>query len=226
MNRICVFLSAICMFFIAGCDSSIECAPESIYLEPLFGGVQKCEEQNKKDYDFIRECEIKFSNKESATAFFTNKAWEHYKKNENDSAMINFNRAIILDSMRADIYWGYASLLARKEQYEQSIPFFKKALSLDETNAKIWESVSNSYSLWFSKTNDSRILDSSIACLKYSLTLDTTSNMAYAQLTALYSCYIKKDSALKYLKIIDRRDSSLVNPEVRKILMENKTSAN
>lgn len=77
-----------------------------------------------------------------------------------------------------------------------------------------------SYAQMFVKNNDIKLLNKAIDSFKKSTNLDNKNVEAYSQLTASYTYFMKKDSALKYLKLTDKLDPNAINPEVRKFLLE------
>jgi tetratricopeptide (TPR) repeat protein len=193
--------------------------PKDINKLPMYGHVKKCKEQLDSDKDFLKECDKQFKNRKEAAQFHVDKGWEYFYKNQFETAMMRFNQAWLLDSLNADIYWGYGNILGMKNRdFKQSLVFLEQSLKMDAKNPRVWESASTSYGQLFYETKDKRQLDKSIECLKASVNLDPNNARAYGQLTAAYSYFMQKDSAKKYLRITDKLDPSAVNPEVRKIL--------
>jgi tetratricopeptide (TPR) repeat protein len=138
-----------------------------------------------------------------------------------DSSMANFNQAWLIDSLNADIYWGFADILGMQGKFKASIPFFNRSLQINPANAKVWNDESTSYGNTFLQTKEKKYLDSTIFCLKKAARLDPQNAQLYSQLSVSYSYVMQKDSARKYLRITEQLDPSAVNPEVKKML-ENK----
>ena len=193
--------------------------PKDINTLPMYGHVKKCKEQLDSDKDFLAQCEKQFKSRKEAAQFHVDKGWEYFYKNQFETAMKRFNQAWLLDSLNADIYWGYGNILGMKNRdFKQSLVFLEQSLKMNANNPRVWESASTSCGQLFYQTKDKRLLDKSIQYLKNSIKLEPNNARAYGQLTAAYSYFIQKDSARKYLKITDKLDPSAVNPEVRKIL--------
>jgi hypothetical protein len=57
-----------------------------------------------------------------------------------------------------------------------------------------------------------------ISYLKTAIAMNPNIARTYGNLTGLYIYFLQKDSAIKYLAITDKLDSSAINPEVRAIL--------
>ena len=196
----------------------IDC-PKDINKLPMFGHVKKCKEQIDSDHDFLKQCDKQFKNRKEAAKFHVDKGWEYFYKNQFETSMMRFNQAWLLDSLNADIFWGYGNLLGlNNRNFKESLVYLEKSLKMNPDNARVWESTSTSYGQLFFETKDINLLNTSIDYLKTSIKLEPNNARAYGQLTASYSYFMKKDSARKYLKITDKLDPSAVNPEVRKIL--------
>ena len=193
--------------------------PEGINVLPMYGQVKKCKEQIDLDKDFLNDCDKQFRTRKEASKFYVDKGWEYFYKNEFETAMKRFNQAWLLDSLNADIYWGYGNILGMKDRdFKQSLSFLEQSLKMNRNNPRVWESASTSYGQLFYETKDQKYLDKSIEYLKTSIKLDPNNARAYGQLTAAYTYFIQKDSARKYLRITEELDPTAVNPEVRKML--------
>ena len=193
--------------------------PKDINKLPMFGHVKKCKEQIDSDNDFLKQCDKQFKNRKEAAKFHVDKGWEYFYKNQFETSMMRFNQAWLLDSLNADIFWGYGNILGlNNRNFKESLVYLEKSLKMNPDNARVWESASTSYGQLFFETKDINLLNTSIDYLKTSIKLEPNNARAYGQLTASYSYFMQKDSARKYLKITDKLDPSAVNPEVRKIL--------
>jgi len=193
--------------------------PKDINKLPMFGHVKKCKEQIDSDNDFLKQSDKQFKNRKDAAKFHVEKGWEYFYKNQFETSMMRFNQAWLLDSLNADIYWGYGNILGLSNRnFKESLVYLEKSLKMNPNNTRVWESASTSYGQLFYETKDINLLNTSIDYLKTSIKLEPNNARAYGQLTASYSYYMQKDSARKYLEITDKLDPSAVNPEVRKIL--------
>ncbi len=195
--------------------------PEDINKRPMFGRVKKCREQLDADKDFLKECDKNFKSRREAAQFHVDKGWGYFYENEFETAMKRFNQAWLLDSLNADVYWGFGNILGMQRDFKQSLVFLEQSLKMNSSNPRVWESASTSYGQLFYETKDIKLLDKSIEYLKASIKLEPNNARAYGQLTAAYSYFMQKDSARKYLRITDKLDPSAVNPDVRKILSKN-----
>lgn len=185
----------------------------------MYGHVAKCQEQLDSDKEFLDACDKDFQSRQEAAKYYIERGWDYFYKNEFDTATMRFNQSWLLDSLNADIYWGYGNILGlRDRKFKESLTYLEKSLGMNSDNARVWESASTSYGQLFFETKDIELLNKSIDYLKTSIKLAPDNARAYGQLTAAYSYFMQKDSARKYLAITDQLDPTAVKPEVRKLL--------
>ncbi|MTI32525.1 hypothetical protein E1171_17035 [Cytophagales bacterium RKSG123] len=206
------------VFFLIGCKPT-NCPP-NLNKQPMFGKAEKCPKQIKIDNDFLKQCDKIFEHRKIAAQYHIDQAWGFFYENKLDSSMMRFNQAWLLDSLNAEIFWGYGNLMGRKGEFQKSLVFFDKSIKLNPNNAKVWESASTSFGQLFFQTKDVELLNKSIEYLKRSVELDPTNARAFGQLSGAYTYFIQKDSARKYLEIAEALDPEAVNPEVRRLIME------
>jgi tetratricopeptide (TPR) repeat protein len=210
-------LIVIACFLITACAQPPEKCVEGINVLPKFGGVEKCKEQIETDKKFIAETDKSMSRKQS-TSYFAKQGWKYLYADKLDTAIMRFNQAWLLDSLNADVYWGFGNILGKQAKFEDALPFFERAAKLDPKNIKIFQDMSTSYGNVFFQTKDIKFLELSIKALKSASSLEPKNAAIYAQLAGAYSYFAKRDSADKYFKIADQIDPKAINPEVRKIL--------
>lgn len=213
-------LILICMLTgILGCSVPEKC-PDGVNLIPMYGHLPKCNEQITADNLFIKECDSKYPNRKIAAKNVVEEAWEYFNKADYEAAIKRFNQAWLLDTSNADIYWGFGNIMGTKGEYLQSIQLLERSLVLRPDNPKVYESLATSSGQLFFKSKDIKFLNKAIDNLKISIHLDPNRAAVYGQLTAAYSYFNQKDSARKYLALADKLDPTVVNPEVRKILVD------
>lgn len=216
-KSILIIATYVCTLFVASCAQSQDCV-DGINKLPMYGGVKKCKEYLEDDKIFLAESDKNFKNRKDAAKHMITRGWEYLYSGKPDTAMMRFNQAWLLDSLNADIYWGYGNLLGMQGKFKESLPFFGKSMKLNPKNAKVLHDASVSYGNTFYQTKDVKYLNSSIQFLKTAISIEPRNAQFYAQLTAAYSYFNQKDSAKKYLKITDKLDFKVINPEVRKML--------
>jgi len=204
---------------IVGCAHSQDC-PVDINKIPMYGHVAKCKEQLDDDARFLAYCD-KLGTRKELSAHMIMRGWEYFKKNELDTAVMRFNQAWLLNSLNAEVYWGFADVLGKQQQFKNTLPLFKRALKLDPNNAQIWHDASISNGNVFIETKDVKYLNAAIDDLNHAIHLQPDNAAYYGELTNAYSYFMQKDSARKYLKIADRMNAKTVAPDVRQMLTGN-----
>ena len=188
----------------------------------MYGRVKKCDGQIASDNEFIDKCTKDYKgDRKEAAKHFVMRGWEYFYKNKPDTSMMRFNQAWLLDSLNADVYWGFANLTGMQQKFKESLPLFERAIALNPTNSKIYESASMSYGNMFGQTQDKQYLNTAIHHLKMADQLDHGNARIYSQLAMAYSYFMQKDSSRKYLKLADSIDPKMVDPRIRKIVSSN-----
>ena len=188
----------------------------------MYGRVKKCAGQLAADSSFIKLCVDDYKGDRKAAAnHFVERGWEFFYKNKPDTAMMRFNQAWLLDSLNAQIYWGFANLVGMQQKFKESLPLFERAIELDPGNAKIYESSSTSYGQLYSQTGKKEYINKVIHHLTMADKLAPGNVRVYAQLALAYTYAKQKDAALKFLKLADSKDAKMVDPQIRKIVTQN-----
>lgn len=201
---------------VLNCSSKQDC-PEGINLLPMYGEVKKCEQQIESDNQFLSDCDKQFKSRKEAAEKYVEKAWGYFYNNEPETSMKRFNQAWLLDKNNAEIYWGFGNLMGMKQDFKQSTLLFEKSIKLNPNNPKVYESNATSYGNLFLKTKNVEYLNSTIENLKNAIKLEPKNARYYGSLTSAYTYFTQKDSLKKYLKITDKLDPKMVDPEVRQI---------
>jgi tetratricopeptide (TPR) repeat protein len=209
------YLLSICLIaLILSSYTFADDCPEGINLLPMYGRAKKCPGQIKADNAFLKLADSNYKDRKQAAKYFVNRAWGFYYQNKPDTAMMRFNQAWLLDSLNANVYWGFANLVGAQGKFKESLPLFNRAIQLDSSNAKLWESASNSYGNLYFKTRETTYLNAAIKYLKKAIALDPQVR-TYISLTAAYANFTKKDSAIKYMHITDGLDKTAIDPKLR-----------
>ena len=194
---------------------------EGINKLPMYGSVKKCPEQIEDDRLFLADCDKTFKSRHEATLHMVMRGWQYFNMRKLDTSMMRFNQAWLLDSLNAEVYWGFGNLLGIQKKFKESLPFFEKSVKIDPSNAKAFLDESTSLGNLFSETRDVKYLNASISCIKKAINLEPGNAQFYGQLTAAYTYFMQKDSARKYLLITKKLDPTAVNPEVEKLISNN-----
>lgn len=171
-----------------GCGTASMNCPEGINLLPMYGTSSKCPAQINDDRTYIASCDQQFTSRKIASEYHSAAGCRCFEQRELDIAMKRFNQAWLLDSTNAEVYWGFASILGMKQQFQVSIPLFNNHLLLNPAKANAWEGLSTSYGQLFFRTKNIALLHKSISALKKCVKLDPVNARANAQLAGAY-CY-------------------------------------
>lgn len=208
--------------FLAACSQ--EDCPEGINTLPMYGRVKKCKEQIEVDKKFIDESLKLFPSRDSAYRHHVMRGWQYLSCDSLNTSMKRFNQAWLLDSTKAEAYWGFGALLGRRGEYKESIDFFEKALHSKKINSSamldgnLLRDAALSYGNYFFNTKKMSYLVTAIKYLKESLKYNSDNPMAYHDLTVDYFYYGELDSARKYMVITEKYDPKLIDNELRKMV--------
>lgn len=214
MNKYKLTIASFLIFLFA-CSGTVKECPQGINLLPMYGHKTKCKEQLESDSIFLAESDRVFKSRKEAAERYIEKAWEFYYQDKMDMAMKRFNQAWLLDSMQADIYWGFGNILGTKKQFEASIPLFEKSISLNAQNPLVLEGLATSYANMFWETQDTTFLNKSIKSSKQAILLNPAQARPYVTAAVAYVYLNQRDSAIEYMAKADKLDSTAINPEQR-----------
>jgi tetratricopeptide (TPR) repeat protein len=213
-------LTLILSVFFSGCTQAQTVCDESINTLPMYGNAKKCKEQIAADKLFIAEIDKAYPNRKDGVDALVKRGWDYVYAKDLETAMKRFNQAWMLDSLNANVYWGFADLLGMQGKNAESVKFFKKAIKLNPNNSKIYKDASVAYGGLFMATHDKAHLNNAIDALKAAVRLQPGDAQTYSQLTSAYTYFTQKDSALKYLNITDQLDPKAINPQIREMIIK------
>jgi tetratricopeptide (TPR) repeat protein len=151
------------------------CTPRhSIYESSLRGSKSETEAQRKSDSLFVLKEINKHGSNQNASKHNSKIGWEYlystkigwsiplYRKLfyplKINTAMEYFNKAWLIDSLNANVYWGMAAIVANRDsKHEFAEELMEKAIQCDSNNLNMWldYGVSNMEVLECSDLNDS-----------------------------------------------------------------------
>ncbi|TDM00393.1 MAG: hypothetical protein C4K58_04080 [Flavobacteriaceae bacterium] len=180
-------------------------------LLPMYGPGKKSPELIEIDNLFIQDALKSFEGDPAkASEYYTDKAWEYFWEKDLDTAMKRFNQGWLLDKNNYGCYWGFAVILGTKEQYEESVTYFEKALSLNPNEARLYSDFALTYFQLYFKDNNQKHLNSGIALLEKGLLIDPNYAKTHAQLAAFYLLLENKPKASHHYKIAMELDPQIV----------------
>lgn len=188
--------------------------PKNIDLQPMYGHLQKCNDQIAEDNQFLLNCDSVYSSRKEASTDMLRYAWRHYVNGDLDSAMKRFNQAWLLDSLNADVYRGFGEVLVEKDNFQESVQYFDKSIELNPSRAESYKSLALVYSSVFAETKVKENVSKSIELLKKAVNINPMDAISYNYIIDNYIELNQLDSASKYLNIVEALDPSLVKPEV------------
>lgn len=130
------------IIFISGCATT-----EPINEIPMYGNLPKSQELIGYDQKFIYDVVKQFGSRDSACKVHIHLGNYYLGLGDPNIAIKRFNQAWLLDSTNADVYWGFAYSLEKKDRYKEAIPMFEKAIHYAQDNYKIWIGYAVCYSL-------------------------------------------------------------------------------
>ena len=218
-----LFLFSFCFH---SCLPGEDC-PQNINILPIYGKAKKCKEQIDNDQQFLAGCDKSFPSRDSAYRHYIMRGWQYLGCDSMDISMKRFNQAWLLDSTKAEAYWGIAALLGKEDKFKESIVFFEKALNLKKIDGgpmrdgNLLRDAALSYENYFFETKDKQYLEHSLVYLKESLEFNADNPLVYHDLVVNYYYFSQTDSAKKYMAITDRYDTKLIPQELRDLINQN-----
>lgn len=159
-------------------------AKQNPQVLPMFGGIQKTEEQQKKDEKFLTSCDKSFTNRQEASKFFVERGWEYLNEGQVDTALYRFNLAWLLNPDNKDTYWAFGLVTAAKGENEKAIEFYEKALAYDPKNSLLMSDVAATYLKVYSEgKKKKRDLKKASSYLSSAVTADSTNAFALYNLS-------------------------------------------
>lgn len=107
-------------------------------LKPMYGKGKKNQAQLEADQKFLETCDNTYSSRQEAAKAHIQYGWNYMESGDNKTAMKRFNQAWLLDSLNAEVYWGFGVLTSNDFQYEESFALFTKATEFDPENPILW----------------------------------------------------------------------------------------
>jgi tetratricopeptide (TPR) repeat protein len=106
---------------------------------PMYGRSPKGEKLRAADSVFMQTVTAQLGTPDSAVTLYTQMAWNYFNRGDRSTAMKRLNQVWLLDSNRAETYWGFAlfSDAGDNPDYYRIIEYLEKAVVLAPKNALI-----------------------------------------------------------------------------------------
>ena len=107
-------------------------------IMPMFGGVDRQADPDLKtaDEQFVEEQSVLFGSRQEAAEIFVEQAFQSYEQSNFIQAMDQLNQAWLLDPQNAKAYWGFSTLLYRRDDYCGAMRMADIALKLNYDDPK------------------------------------------------------------------------------------------
>jgi hypothetical protein len=92
----------------------------------MYGNIKKSPEKLKSDETFVAAIVEKAGSRESAFNITCKKAWEAFYENDLETAIKRFNQAWLIDSTKAEVYWGFGIYLGSQNDLIGSMAMHTK----------------------------------------------------------------------------------------------------
>ncbi|MGN0003661.1 MAG: tetratricopeptide repeat protein [Sphingobacterium composti] len=209
-------LLGLIVFLFTNCHSQ-DC-PKNINQLPMYGKIEKCQEQINSDIKFINEIDKSFKSRVEAAKEHTKLAWEYFYKQDYETSMKRFNQAWLIDSTYYESYWGFANIIGIKGNPTEALTYFELAKKYNPSSANFHLSMASAQSHIYQSNKDQKLLDDIIKELKTGLALDSINGKIYEMLAISY--FYKKDivEAKKHLQKAENIQDFSVNNEFKRML--------
>jgi tetratricopeptide (TPR) repeat protein len=208
-------------------------------FKPMYGNHLKSQKQKDSEEELFKFCDKRYPTRDSASVDYVNYAWSFFNKKDYNNAMKVFNQAWLLDSLNADVYWGFGNIQGIRSIHgtkyylgfmekegqmgyvEESIYLLEKSIQLNPNNPIVWVSLASSLGNMFYLTKDTLVLDKNIEALQKANVLYKYNNpLVFGDITNTYLVLNKRDSVEKYFLKTFSLDSNYVRQEVKEYLKE------
>ena len=124
------------LIFAIGLSSCKTNGQQATNTKPMYGEVQKSEEQMKIDEEFKTDCLLQFKTIDSSVYVQIDHAWRYFYHNDLKTAMKRFNQAWLLNPEFPDSYFGFAALSEMNKNRTEAERFYKMGIEKDKKNKR------------------------------------------------------------------------------------------
>ena len=157
----------------------------NLHLMPLFGETAKTGEQIEREIVFLNDCDQNFENRQEASTFFADRAWEYLRDNELDTACYRFNLAWLLNPKNAYAYWGLGVVCFQKGYFTDAERMLRMGIDYDSSNVGILVDLATVDLIHFKQSQEKFELVEAEQILSRALKLDTTNANTYLKYSVL-----------------------------------------
>ncbi|WP_245905043.1 tetratricopeptide repeat protein [Pontibacter mucosus] len=158
---------------------------------------------------FLKKSDETFKSRQLGSQYYVTQAKRMFNEEQLDSAMVNFNRAWLLDRNNMEVYWGYGLVYGQQQAYDKALYILYRALDKDKTNPRLLTDIATTHLSRFYKYSSVDDLQQSKKLLEQALkhTPENAADVYYK--LAINSYYLYEfGSAWEYLHRSIRHDQS------------------
>ena len=169
-------------------------------LAPMYGEIEKTEEEIKGDTAFIKDIMASFNSKTEASNHMVELGFKYLYRGELKTAMNRYNQAFLLDKSNSNIFWGYGAIYMAFGKFDLSREQYDKGLKINPKNDDILIDYGTTYLGEFynlyevDKLSAQTKLDSAIKKLNEAFEINSSNANASYKLSI---CYLYKDDCEK-----------------------------
>lgn len=112
-----------------------------IRLLPRYGDREKTGAQCASDSAFVRAVMLVDSLPRSASARLIDHGTALLRQGEMGQAMMRFNQAWLVDSLNADVYWGYGTFFMELDRPAVALQWYKRGLAVDSMSTRLLDAM-------------------------------------------------------------------------------------
>ena len=192
----------------------------------MYGGITKTKKMVECDNRFVERVIKSEGSRQKATSHCLKLAWHYLDKNDLKTAMKRFNQAWLLTSDNYQIFWGFGIILARQAKIEDALKMFKKAISINHTNARLLSDLG--YTCFVKAYNDSNRAEKetyfkrSIRLYERAVKIDPNIGQIYSQWANTLFYMGNYQAAWDKIQVAQAKGAT-INPKILKELKKNKS---
>lgn len=212
-------ISVIVLFLnLYGCKSNAQPCDSKINELPMYGGVQKCPELIATDNDFVQIMDKQYPSRNLAAKEMVRLGWDYLYQKDVNTAMKRFNQAWMLDSLNADVYWGFASVEGYRQHFDDAEKLFLRAIALDSTNVNLYLDYATTLGNLYALNENQNKLDDCMRILDKVIDLDKNNARAYSQKAICYYYLNDYKNAKKMIALTESIDPDMIDINFKKLI--------
>lgn len=199
----------------------VSLANEDPSLQPEYGNIQKTEEQQESDKNFVDQLLSEYKgDRQQASNKMVQLGFQYlYQKRDLVTAMRRFNQAYLLDPENADLYYGFGTVYFNLGAMEEARQQYDKGLEINPEHFQILTDYGTTYlgeyyNESFTAPSEAKAkLDLSLNKLLESYEINPTYSSTTYKLSILYLLKEDCENSRKFLDLTKEIDRELITQE-------------